>query len=199
MSGRGEEFSHKSCHYLSLAGHTKSQQECALEAVATIAGRARSVMADVELAGTPSHHVVYSNSALRLVHVEAYDSAGKSLSLTLNRLGDNEVLHASLISHADAEPMHFRISVPELVKTRRLADSVLDGRADEIIGIAGEQSADAVPDEWEPLTAGNSGYEDFLRDTSADKSDLPLIPGWCIAIYCVPIIGIGGLLIRRCR
>jgi hypothetical protein len=142
---------------------------------------------------------LFSDASAKTILLHAH---GKKWStrLFLTGLANHDEAHMSVWKDAQIAPENFGLSVPALLKSKTFKDAALDGKGPELERLLGTQNYNLIPEEFEPLLAGNHKYEEFLRATEASTSKIPLaFPWWCIAIFIVPGAGLFGLLIPRCR
>jgi hypothetical protein len=141
---------------------------------------------------------VFSNLAARVLFLQA-DDGGRSLSLALTNLTSTEVVHATVFGNEPSAPLSYRLSIANLVKTKTLSQSVLDDKGAEFVKLVGEQPYDTVQREIGPIFEHHKQFNDFLDAMDNVQSRYAAIPGWCIPLFCIPILGIATFAIKRCR
>ncbi len=140
---------------------------------------------------------VLVNSKGGAVDVHA-NYAGESKTITLSSLKSTTSIH--LTTYKDnIKPEVFVLSIPRLIKTRSLKHSVEGRDSADLIAIVGEQDYETTELQYGAAFSKNAAYKEFLEKMNSADSNVPGVAGWCIPLYCVPIIGIAAYLIKKCR
>ncbi len=183
--------------HVQLKGKCKSG-DAMFEATAFCYEKTRTVTIVKAINGHTTRATVFSDAAVNAIYVHAADEHSRR-RVALTALGSRDEGAITVWKDDLSDSLSFRYSVPTLVKAKSLKDAILGGKGEHFVQLVGSQPYLALQEEFEPLMAKNADYVRFLEESDPDGAGPPAIPGWCIAIFCVPIIGIAGFAFKRCR
>lgn len=180
-----------------LEGKCKSGP-ATLEATAFCDEKTRTVRIVTTVNGHTTHATLFSDSAVHAMYVHA-TAEHTTRRIALTGLGNRDEGLITVWNDDLSDPLSFRYSVPTLVKAKSLKDAILAGKGEHFVQLVGAQPYTSVQEEFEPLLAKNAEYTHFLEQSDPDGAGHPAVAWWCIPIYCIPIVGIAALLIKKCR